>query len=93
MKNAEVQIYVSQMVKFFEANPNELRSLIGDLDKDKFYKKIEQTAYLNYEYEGDANLTRSQLIEIVVNIHREYEMKDVDSRIYFNTKFGPIFLN
>ena len=93
MKNAEVDIYVGQMIKFFETNPNELKSLIGDLDKKEFYDRIKQVAHKNYESEGDVNLTRSQLIEIVVNIHRDEEMKDTDSRIYFNTKFCPVFLN
>jgi hypothetical protein len=93
MKNAEVDIYVSQMVRFFEINPNELFTLIGDLNKEDFYEKIKEAAYSNFEKEGEANLTRSQMLEIIVNIHREKEMEGVDKRIYFYTKFGPVFLN
>jgi len=93
MKNVEVEIYVSQMVKFFETNPEELKTLIGGLDKNEFYKKIEEKSYFNFESEGEASLTKSQMIEIIVNIHRDEEMKGVDKRIYFNTKFGPVFLN
>jgi hypothetical protein len=93
MKNVEVEIYVGQIKRFFDANPNELKILIGNLDKDIFFEHIEKKAYLNFETEGEIQLTKSQMIEIVVNIYREEEMKGVDKKLYFFTKFGPIFLN
>jgi len=38
MKYIEVDIYMNQLVSFFEKNPNDLISLIGELQKDDFYK-------------------------------------------------------
>lgn len=93
MKNFDVEIYVGQMIRFFESNPNELKILIGDLDKNEFYKKIEEKAYFNFEKEGEAGLTRNQIAEIIATIYQEDKMKGIDKRIYFNSKFGAIFLN
>ena len=49
MKSVDVDIYVSQVVRFFETNPNELKMLIGDLNKDDFFTKIREEAYKNFE--------------------------------------------
>ena len=37
MKNVDIEIYVSQVITFFEKNPNDLMGLIGGLQKDEFY--------------------------------------------------------
>ena len=40
--NIDVQIYISQIKTFFEENPNELVSLIGDTDPNKFFVEMEK---------------------------------------------------
>ena len=42
MGNVDVEIYVSQLISFFENNPNDLMDLIGDLQKDEFYVKLRE---------------------------------------------------
>ena len=44
MKYIEVDIYMNQLVSFFEKNPNDLISLIGELQKDDFF--INKLVYL-----------------------------------------------
>ena len=34
MKNVDIEIYISNLINFFEKNPNDLLVLIGDLQKD-----------------------------------------------------------
>ena len=36
MKNVDIEIYLNQLINFFENNPNDLMTLIGDLQKDDF---------------------------------------------------------
>ena len=47
MANIEKELYLSQMMKFFEENPNELKTLIGECDKALFFDKIKLLIELN----------------------------------------------
>ena len=42
MKNIDVEIYVSQLISFFENNPNDLMNLIGDSVKENFFNRSER---------------------------------------------------
>ena len=42
MKNVDAEIYLNQLIAFFEKNPNDLIDLIGELKKTKFYKRIKE---------------------------------------------------
>ena len=44
MKNVDIEIYISNLINFFEKNPNDLLVLIGDLQKDEFYVKLKKRA-------------------------------------------------
>ncbi len=68
MKYIEVDIYMNQLVSFFEKNPNDLISLIGELQKDDFYKKVKETCIKNFKESGDVIPTQKQLIDIVVEL-------------------------
>ncbi len=97
MSNIEVELYVSQVIKFFDSNPNDLIKLIGTLDKEKFYTKIREIAETNYSENGDAVLSKQQMIDVVVVLHNEE--KKVTSitnnleKIFEDSKFGKICLN
>ena len=54
MKNVDAEIYLNQLIAFFEKNPNDLIDLIGELKKTKFYKRIKEKVYENVE-NGDLN--------------------------------------
>ena len=40
MGDVDVDIYINQLISFFNKNPNDLIDLIGDLLKESFYKKV-----------------------------------------------------
>ena len=93
MSNVDIDIYVSQVMSFFEKNPNELRILIGDLDKDYFFKKVKEVAQENHDKGEDVSLTRSQMIDIVVKMHKEIKEQRVVNVPFLETPFGDICLN
>lgn len=69
MSKIDIDIYVSQIIKFFESNPNELMLLIGDIDKELFYEHLKVDILKNDDEKGDPTLTRQQMIDIVVKLH------------------------
>jgi hypothetical protein len=93
MKNVDVDIYISQVIKFFETNPEELKLLIGDLDKNNFFEKIKELAFYNYQNGEDAQLTRKQLLELVVSMNREFNQIIVKGDSFLQTIYGTICLN
>ena len=94
MKNMDVEIYISQFITFFEKNPNELISLIGQTDKDEFFAKVESQCYKNLEKGDDVEITRNQILDILVDIHKdEIKTKKVVDDIFIHTKFGDICMN
>ena len=40
MKNVDVEVYLTNLINFFEKNPNDLIDLIGELKKTIFYDKL-----------------------------------------------------
>ena len=71
MKNIDVEIYVSQLISFFETNPNDLITLIGESVKEKFFDKIRKQCYKNAEDGDEISLTQNQIIDIVVELKTE----------------------
>mgnify|MGYP000073328088 CR=1 FL=1 len=96
MSKIDVEIYVSQMIRFFESNPKDLFTLIGNLNKEIFYERIKILSDKNYSDNGDAALTKKQMVDIVVDMFNEVnkpvEEKKINS-IFLDTKFGQICLN
>jgi hypothetical protein len=96
MKNIDVEIYISNLISFFENNPNDLIDLIGTLQKDEFYQKLRERSELNFEENQDFVLTKEQIMNIVLELKiPNFDAKDkVDlSKIIQKTKFGDIILN
>jgi hypothetical protein len=101
MGNVDVEIYVSQLISFFENNPNDLIDLIGDLQKDEFYVKLREKCEENYNKGEDIVLTKNQIVEIVLELKfTEVPVKKVKvdmiieiDKIFEKTKFGLIGLN
>ena len=94
--NVECEIYISNMVNFFEKNPNDLIDMIGNEDKQKFYDKIREYAYKNFENGEEVTLTQKQLIEIVLDLNNKTKKKTVSYEVlvpYVKTKYGEIILN
>jgi hypothetical protein len=96
MKNVDVEIYINQLIGFFEKNPNDLIDLIGDLQKNDFYNKLRECCERNYTEGKDIILSREQIVNVVLElkIPETLEVKPNDlERIVYETKFGKIILN
>ena len=96
MKNVDVDIYVNQFISFFDKNPEELKMLIGEVNKDDFYLKVSEQCYTNVEKGEDPSLTRPQIIEIIVKLRKSEITVTEKTKIYEifqKTKFGDICLN
>lgn len=93
MKNIDIEIYISNLISFFENNPNDLMILIGDLQKDEFYKKLREQSEKNLEEGKDIVLSKEQIVNVVV----ELKIPDIApknlNKLIQKTKFGDIILN
>jgi hypothetical protein len=96
MKYIEVDLYMNQLMSFFEKNPNDLLDLIGELQKDDFYKKVKEVCIKNFQESGDVIPTQKQLIEVVIELKKvpvsKEELKSIH-QAFQKTKFGMMCLN
>jgi hypothetical protein len=93
MKNVDIEIYISNLITFFENNPNDLITLIGDLQKDEFYQKLRERSEKNLEEGKDIVLSREQIINIVVDLKIPDMKYNKLDKVIQKTKFGDIILN
>ena len=90
----DVEIYMNQFINFFENNPNDLIELIGDTLKDDFYNKVRERCIQNYEKNGEISLTKTQMMDIVIEIKNDGNRDIIKlSKIFEATKYGDICLN
>jgi|688.fasta_scaffold85751_2 hypothetical protein len=91
--NIDCEIYIKNFVTFFNNNPNDLRNLIGDVQKDIFYGKVRDMVHKKCDEGEEYILTQQELLKILVDIHNQYS-KPKDPEPYVQmTNFGPLFLN
>jgi hypothetical protein len=96
MKNVDIEVYISNLINFFEKNPNDLLVLIGDLQKEEFYQKLKERSVSNFEKGQDYVLTKSQIVEVVLELKLpilKQEKNNQLDKIIQRTKFGDIILN
>jgi hypothetical protein len=96
MKNVDVEIYLNQLISFFEKNPNDLINLIGDSLKDEFYNRVRKQSLDNIENGDDVTLTQKQIIDIVVGLKQD-EIKKGKSviihEVFEQNRVGVFCLN
>ena len=98
MKNVDIEIYISNLIKFFESNPNDLMSLVGEAQKEEFYKKLREVSEDNFRNNQDYVLTRQQMVDIIIDLkvpelkNMEDPQEVVESYIQ-KSKWGNIILN
>ena len=98
MKNIDCEIYIKQLISFFDNNPNDLMDLIGEVQKLEFYDKIRERCEKNVDEGHDYVLTRQQMIDIVLELKAPDLFKTsnpesvVEGHIQ-KTKWGNIILN
>ncbi len=90
--NVDVQIYLSNFKSFFNNNPNDLINLIGDGDKDKFFELVQESVIKNYEKGEDLELTKKQLIDIMLILTKDNVEEKIENFI-LKGPYGNIFLN
>ena len=88
--NLDVEIYMSNVIKFFRENPNDLLNLVSKDKEEFFYIKIKEAAIKNYEKGEDVSLTQSQLLHLCSEINHPKETKINATQ---KTIFGDLFLN
>ncbi len=98
MGNVDIEIYISQLINFFENNPNDLMDLIGNVQKKQFYQKLREKCEENFEKGEEITLTKSQIVDVVVELKmpelgEKLNPKQVVEGFIQKTKFGDIILN
>jgi len=93
--NVDVQIYVSNFVKFFTDNPDELQKLIGVAEPQEFFDEVVKVANENFDKGEDIELTQKQMIGIILKLNHMQPEEEVATIVepYFETSYGKIFLN
>lgn len=98
MKNIDCEIYIKQVITFFENNPNDLMDLIGEVQKNDFFEKIRERCEKNVDEDKDYVLTRQQMIDIVLELKAPGLLEAVNPKqevegFVQKTKWGEIILN
>ena len=98
MKNVDCEIYIKQVISFFENNPNDLMDLIGEVQRNDFYQKLRERCEKNVDDGLDHILSRQQMIDIVLElkIPELFEKPNPQSVVegyVQKTKWGKIILN
>ena len=98
MKNIDCEVYVSQLITFFDKNPNDLMILIGDLQKEDFYKKLKEQCYKNAKESDDHIITKQQMIDIIIELkipqlNEKPNSEMIVEGLIHKTKWGEINLN
>jgi hypothetical protein len=92
--NVDVEIYMSSVIKFFKDNPDELKNLVSEEKKDKFFTKVRDAAITNFEKGDEVTLTQQQLINICLELNGKSELQILEnSKFIVKTKFGEYSLN
>lgn len=98
MGNVDCEIYIRQLITFFENNPNDLMDLIGQVQKQEFYDKLREQCEKNSKESDDYIITRQQMVNIVIElklpelIETEESIEKIQVFVQ-KTKWGDIILN
>jgi hypothetical protein len=92
--NLEVGLYMNNVIKFFNENPNDLIKFVTEDKKDEFFQKIKEKALENVEKGEEVVLTQQQFIDICV-VMNEQQVKEFQyfKKIMVNTPYGQICWN
>ena len=91
--NVDVEIYMSNVIKFFKENPSDLLNLIPESKRDDFFDRVREFAISNVDKGDEASLTRQQLIDICLEINEKPKEIAKKSNIIIPTIYGDYCLN
>ena len=96
--NVDAEIYLKQLFGFFDGNTESLKSLIGELSKEKFYKKIRDAVYEKVDTEDDMVLSKKQMVDLIKDLWdeeqgplQEDKFEIIDT--FLKTNYGFFSLN
>jgi hypothetical protein len=98
MGNVDCEIYMRQLITFFENNPNDLMELIGQVQKQEFFDKLREQCEKNSKESDDHIITRQQMVDIVIQlkmpemVNTEESIEKIQGFVQ-KTKWGDIILN
>jgi hypothetical protein len=96
--NVDIEIYISQLITFFENNPGDFMGLVGEVQKEEFFQKLKEKSIDNHNKGEDFILTKQQIIDVVV----ELKAPELNQKLSYankvegfiqKSKFGDIILN
>jgi hypothetical protein len=91
--SVDVEIYMSNIIKFFTKNEKDLLNLIPKSMEQKFYNRIREVAVINDEKGVEVCLTQKQLIEICAELNGKKIKENKIRDIIVQTPFGHYSLN
>jgi len=91
----EVEIYMNQFKGFFEKNPDQLKTLIGNINPEMFYDKIREIAEKNNAEEKPIEPTRNQVLDVLVEMNggKAISEKKLKKLPFMEHSMGLICLN
>ena len=98
MGNVDCEIYMRQLITFFENNPNDLMELIGQVQKQEFFDKLREQCEKNSQESDDHIITRQQMVDIVIQlkmpemVNTEESIEKIQGFVQ-KTKWGDMILN
>lgn len=92
INHVDIEIYLKNIYGFFDKNPDQLKILIGSIDKIKFYDKLKQKSVENYHNKYEPELTKKEMVDVIWELHVE-DVKKIKRSPFQNTKFGVLCLN
>jgi len=95
MSNVDIEIYMANLVNFFDKNPEQLKILIGDINSDVFFQKVRKVCELNDKDKKELAPTRKQMIEIILQIKKGPDKKNIEKNVtlFMHHHMGKVFLN
>jgi hypothetical protein len=93
--NVDAEIYLKQIFHFFDVNPDQLKILIGEMSKDKFFDKIKVKVYEHADKGDELELTRKEMVDLIFELFNETQILGVRVKKtpFMETKFGLVGLN
>jgi hypothetical protein len=97
--SVDVEIYMSNIIKFFKENPADLLNLVPKDKEQDFFIKIREESFKNFEKGEEASLTQPQLIKICAELNGKKDVYDRKieeqqiKKVFVETKFGNYCLN
>jgi hypothetical protein len=92
--SVDIEIYLSNLVKFFGENPADLLNLIPLDKKEEFFVKVREIAVYNYEKGDEVMLTQKQFVEICLDLNGKQIKPEEDKfNTFVETIYGGYSLN